>query len=159
MKKHKHKVWLQIKDDNLSLLKVEFFLYYHFKNCKARDRQTELSRKMLRDVRVWYTACPFVCKNNCKPKHRQTGTDRPLKTETTHQENVGDGIQNDQDGFTLFGSQQVNKRHQHIAPHHVDHLLNITPTRVVGDCPHNLLLGFVVSLQTWNKTKAQTQTH
>ena len=64
----------------------------------------------------------------------------------TYQEDVGYGIQNDQDGLAVLGREQVEQGLQHVGLDQVNHLLHRSPAGVVGDSPHRLLLGLIVCL-------------
>lgn len=59
-------------------------------------------------------------------------------------------IQDDQEYFAVFGSQQVKQRLQDIALDQVGRLLHRPTAGIVGDCPHCLLLSLVVSLNRNN---------
>lgn len=65
----------------------------------------------------------------------------------THQEDVGDGVQDDQDNFGILGRQQTEKRLEHIGLNEEDHLLDRAATGEVGEGPHHLFLSFVVTLE------------
>ena len=65
----------------------------------------------------------------------------------THHEDVGDGVQDDEDDLAVLGGEEVQQRLQDVGLHQVDHLLHGPPAGEVRDGPHRLLLGFIVTLQ------------
>lgn len=69
----------------------------------------------------------------------------------THHEDVGDGIQDDEDSFAVLGGEKIQKRLEHVGLNQVDHLLNRAPAGEVGHRPHGLLLSFVVALRKSRK--------
>lgn len=68
------------------------------------------------------------------------------QTTPTYHEDVVDGVQNDQDDFSVFDVQQVDDGLQSAALHQGDHLLHSAPTGKVGHCPHGFPLSLEVSL-------------
>lgn len=71
-----------------------------------------------------------------------------------HQEDVGNGIQDDKDNFGILGWQQTEKRLKHIWLNEEDHLLDRAPTGEVSQSPDHLFLSFVVTLkgaEEWQK--------
>lgn len=66
---------------------------------------------------------------------------------STHHEDVGNGVQDDEDRFAVLGGKQVQERLQDVGLNEVNHLLNSAPTGEVCYCPHSLLLSLIVALQ------------
>lgn len=65
---------------------------------------------------------------------------------TAHHEDVGNGIQNDKDGFRVLRSEKIQKWFQYIGLNKVNHLLNCASTGEICNGPNSLFLGFVVTL-------------
>lgn len=65
----------------------------------------------------------------------------------THHEDVVDGIQYNQNDFSIFDLQQVDDRLQRSTLYQLDHLLHSAPTGEVCHCPHSLPLSLEVSLE------------
>lgn len=65
----------------------------------------------------------------------------------SHHEDVSNGVQNDKDCFGIFGGKQIQEWLQNIGLNKTNHLLNGAPTGKVGNSPHSLFLGFVITLQ------------
>lgn len=69
----------------------------------------------------------------------------------SHHEDVSNGIQNDKDCFGIFGRKQIQEWLQNVGLNKINHLLNGAPTGEVGNSPHSLFLGFVITLQKKEK--------
>lgn len=70
-----------------------------------------------------------------------------IKQKRTYQEYIGNGIQDNEDSFAVFGGEQIQKRFKHIWLHKANNLLHSAPTGEVCNSPHSLFLSFVVTLQ------------
>lgn len=76
----------------------------------------------------------------------------------TYQEDVGNCIKNNEDGFAVFGGEEVQQRFQHVGLNEVHNLVHSASTGQVGHSPHSLLLGLVVTLG-WDKRQGQCNLH
>lgn len=72
---------------------------------------------------------------------------------TSHHEDVSNGVQNDKDCFGIFGGKQIQEWLQDVGLNKTNHLLNGAPTGKIGNSPHSLFLGFVITLQNKKKKK------
>lgn len=96
-----------------------------------------------------------VCPSDCHRKQNASHS-FSLVPHSVHvyQENIQDGIQDDQDGLAVLDWQEVQERPQHSRLNQVRDLLHCPPTGVVGDGPYSLFLGLIFSL--WQNKYAQT---
>lgn len=97
------------------------------------------------------------CKTNCwggsvpaAPCKHPSHLTAPLVrgyNKRSYQEEIRNGIQDDQNSFAVFGQKQVEQRLEDPRLDELHHLLHSAASCQVGHCPHRLLLGLEIPLE------------